>query len=195
MARIYVACLADYNNGHLHGVWIDDCTDRDTIESEIATMLRGSKYPNVMVECPCHDTNTGSLDSCPDCKGIGKVPSAEEWAIHDHEGFEGIKIGENQDLDNVVLHATMLDKHDGAWAAYISSFNQDGTEESFQDEYQGSANSPEDYAENLYSEIYDLKDNPLLSYVDWERVARDLGYDGYSFERDSSGTLHVFRNA
>ncbi len=25
--RIYVACLAAYNNGHLHGAWIDAAQD------------------------------------------------------------------------------------------------------------------------------------------------------------------------
>lgn len=30
--RIYVADLAAYNNGILHGVWIDACDDLDTIE-------------------------------------------------------------------------------------------------------------------------------------------------------------------
>ena len=42
--RIYVACLAAYNNGYLHGAWIDADQDVDEIRDEIATMLaRGTK--------------------------------------------------------------------------------------------------------------------------------------------------------
>jgi len=33
--RVYVACLASYNNGILHGEWID-ATDADEIREEIA---------------------------------------------------------------------------------------------------------------------------------------------------------------
>ena len=34
--KIYVACLAAYNNGILHGRWIDANQDADTIRDEIA---------------------------------------------------------------------------------------------------------------------------------------------------------------
>lgn len=56
--RIYVACLAAYNNGILYGKWIDADQDADSIRLEIQIMLAGSP-----------------------------VPRAEEWAIHDYEGF------------------------------------------------------------------------------------------------------------
>ena len=36
--RIYVACLASYNAGILHGEWID-ATDADVIREAIANML------------------------------------------------------------------------------------------------------------------------------------------------------------
>ncbi|WP_024353472.1 antirestriction protein ArdA [Brevundimonas naejangsanensis] len=40
--RIYVACLAAYNNGFLHGAWIDADQDADQIRVEIAAMLARS---------------------------------------------------------------------------------------------------------------------------------------------------------
>jgi len=52
MPRIYVACLASYNNGVLHGAWIDAVQDADALQAEVATMLRASPYPNVTVDCP-----------------------------------------------------------------------------------------------------------------------------------------------
>jgi len=63
--RIYVACLAAYNKGYLHGVWIDADQDADQIRGEIAAMLACSP-----------------------------VEDAEEYAIHDYEGFESVSISE-----------------------------------------------------------------------------------------------------
>ena len=37
--RIYVACLAAYNAGRLHGEWIDADQDADVIHEEIQEML------------------------------------------------------------------------------------------------------------------------------------------------------------
>jgi len=63
--RIYVACLAAYNGGTLHGEWIDADQSADDIGEAIKQML--SRSPE---------------------------PCAEEWAIHDHENFQGIELGE-----------------------------------------------------------------------------------------------------
>ena len=41
--RIYVACLASYNAGILHGEWID-ATDADEIREAIETMLSKSRH-------------------------------------------------------------------------------------------------------------------------------------------------------
>jgi antirestriction protein len=56
--RIYVACLSAYNNGYLHGWWIDADQEPDALLSDIEEMLADS---------PMDD--------------------AEEWAIHDYENF------------------------------------------------------------------------------------------------------------
>ena len=70
--RIYAACLASYNAGRLHGKWIDANQDADEIHEEIQKMLAASPIPN-----------------------------AEEWAIHDHEGFHGLTIHEYEDIEKV----------------------------------------------------------------------------------------------
>lgn len=58
--RIYVADLAAYNAGYLHGVWIDACDDVSDIREQIKAMLAASP-----------------------------VEDSEEHAIHDDEGFGG----------------------------------------------------------------------------------------------------------
>lgn len=55
---IYVASLADYNNGRLHGVWIHADRSPDAIRSTIQAMLAASPEP-----------------------------CAHDWEIHDYEGF------------------------------------------------------------------------------------------------------------
>jgi antirestriction protein len=50
--RIYVACLAAYNNGELHGEWIDADQSADAIRKEINKMLATSPEPNAEVTTP-----------------------------------------------------------------------------------------------------------------------------------------------
>jgi len=38
-ARIYVACLASYNSGILHGEWIDASDDPEEMQASIDAML------------------------------------------------------------------------------------------------------------------------------------------------------------
>jgi antirestriction protein len=61
--RIYVADLAAYNNGFLHGVWIDATEDVDAIHEKIAVMRAASP-----------------------------VAGGEEYAIHDFEGFSSYRV-------------------------------------------------------------------------------------------------------
>ncbi|MCH2458263.1 MAG: antirestriction protein ArdA, partial [Henriciella sp.] len=69
--RIYVACLAAYNSGCLHGRWID-ATTPDEIWEQVRAMLAASPEPD-----------------------------AEEWAIHDYEGFEGASLSEYAAFETV----------------------------------------------------------------------------------------------
>ena len=103
--RLYVACLASYNNGVLHGRWVDVGQDAEAIQTEIAVILRESQFPNVKVDCPECD---GA--GCDECGDTGKVASAEEWAIHDYEGFGEIHLSENPDLDKVAELAAAIEE-------------------------------------------------------------------------------------
>jgi len=172
-------------------------------------MLRASKYPNVMVDCPeCIPTAThnpvaflalgGSL-ACPTCKGEGKVPSAEEFAIHDHEGFEGINIGEFTSIREVAALAQCLDEEGEAFAVYLrygGMVAEDDAQtmlDSFRDHYRGTYRSAEDYAEELFREIHDIPDF-LDSYIDWERVARDMEIGGDIWTHEGGDGVYVFDN-
>ena len=79
--RIYVACLAAYNNGCLHGRWID-ATTPDEIMAEVRTMLAASP-----------------------------IPGSDEWALHDHEGFEGASLSEYASFETVCALADFIAEH------------------------------------------------------------------------------------
>lgn len=166
--RIYVACLASYNSGMLHGEWIDidETTTEDDIQDAINAILRSSPCPNVEVEHP---------------DGSGKVPSAEEWAVHDYEGPKGWAQGECPDIEALLESARLYHQHGLAWFAYVDLVGKDFADESdFEESYQGEYDSEEDYAENFLEETGGLKDMPesLRSYFDYKKYARDLKLGG-----------------
>jgi antirestriction protein len=149
--RIYVACLSSYNAGTLHGRWIDADQDADSIREEAAAMLAESKHG-----------------------------PAEEWAIHDYEGFGGLRLSESEDFDTVADLAAAIARHGTAFLAYAEHVGTDhATAQGFEDCYRGEHTSPEDYAQEFVEQCYSEKElGPLASYIDWERYARDLELNG-----------------
>tara|TARA_Y100000310_G_scaffold219808_1_gene221235 strand:- start:4038 stop:4535 length:498 start_codon:yes stop_codon:yes gene_type:complete len=88
--KIYVASLADYNAGRLHGIWID-ATDEHMIHEAVKEMLSKSKEP-----------------------------FAEEWAIHDYEAFGSHKLGEWESFEEVAKIACAIDDHGEPYLAYLA---------------------------------------------------------------------------
>lgn len=163
--RVYVACLAAYNNGHLHGRWIDANQDADTIREEVAEMLKASP-----------------------------IPQAEEWAIHDYEDFGGIKLSESEGFEEVARLAELLEKHGKAFAAYAGYIGGEATEGGFEEAYHGHHSSEQAYVEELVSELYSEKElGPLANYIDYESYARDLFMGDYT-SVDGDGGVYVFSN-
>lgn len=146
--RVYVACLGCYNEGVLHGKWMD----ADELESEWlhGDLREDGSYP--MTQC--------------------KKLHHEEWAIHDSEY---IQCGEHPDIDALVPIMRAFEEHgDGFREWYNHCGNQyDYPVEAWQDRYQGEYDSEKAFAEE-WAEMcgyirYDRDDaNPLLRYVDWE---------------------------
>ncbi len=48
--KIYMADLAAYNNGYLHGVWIDATEELDAIQDQVNDMLKTSPIDGVAEE-------------------------------------------------------------------------------------------------------------------------------------------------
>jgi antirestriction protein len=172
--RVYVACLASYNAGRLHGAWIDANQDADDIRDQVSAMLAASPEPG-----------------------------AEEWAIHDHEGLGDIGEHESLDRI-AELGQAIAGAGDDAAAQLAWLDNQSGRDPAdFADVYRGHYDSLTDYVEELWAEqgFAELADkmaggswwNPVR-YIDWERMARDLELSGDVETIDSASGVYVFDN-
>lgn len=154
--RIYVACLAAYNNGILHGVWIDCNQNAHSIWEEINYMLASSPEPD-----------------------------AEEWAIHDYENWQGIKIDEHESIEHIAELVELLEEHGKAFAIYYEYVggSEYASAEGFQDCYMGKYEDEEDFVYQIWSECGTLKKLEEIgvneSYIDWEAIARDWFIDSY----------------
>lgn len=166
--RIYVACLASYNAGILHGKWIAcDGKSADELAAEVAALLASSP-----------------------------VPRAEESAIHDHEGFEGFDVGEFTALSEIADITSLLDEYgDVARAAATLAVNDlEQVRSLCEDKYLGSWASVEEYAESLLEGQINLP-SELACYFDYEAFGRDLELSGdISTIEGADGMLHVFDN-
>lgn len=165
--RIYVACLAAYNSGTLHGEWIDANQDADDIREEIAEMLKNSP-----------------------------IPDAEEWAIHDYEGFSKLTISEYEDIDDVAEYAQAIAEHGEAIAIYLD-YQGSGTKldvDAFQEAYRGCFRNEQEFGEQLFDELYSHEVPKFLEYyIDYEAFTRDL-FCGDYWSADGSEGCHVFES-
>lgn len=169
--RIYVASLSDYNAGRLHGVWITLDDDIETTWSQLHAMLASSTEPH-----------------------------AEEWAIHDYEGFGPLALDEWENIEQVHAIANGIAEHGGAfahWAALLDRRYWDDQLERFSDHYQGTWSTVEGFAEQMLDDLgVDLDEigptwlQPYVS-IDVAAFARDLTTTDYRISEGKEG-VHVF---
>lgn len=164
--RIYVVDLAAYNNGKLHGVWINACDDLDDIWNQINEMLTNSPEP-----------------------------LAEEWAIHDFEGFGGYALSEYERIETVHEIACFIEQYPdfgGELLNYYSDLEEAKT--AAEENYCGCYKSLADYAQELTEETGDIPQH-LEYYIDYERMSRDMEMNGdiYTIETGYE-EIHIFWN-
>ncbi len=169
--RIYVACLAAYNNGKLHGEWIDATLGADHIKEEIKKVLSTSPENNQPYPC-------------------------EEWAIHDYDGFPS-SLGENPNIEELCEIAEFITEHGDLGEALIEHFCGDlkDAQQAIEDQHQGEFANEEDFAiywtnEVMCSEIPKYFEH----YIDYERMARDFFINDF-FSVDVGSKIHVFSHA
>ena len=160
--RIYVACLASYNNGILHGAWIDATQGEDGSWRDVSLMLLRSP-----------------------------AEYAEECAIHDYEGFGDIHLSEYASFETVANYAEFIEEHGDLGAKLIAYYgNLDDARDAICDHYAGQYDSLSDYAEQLTEETTQIPE-PLRYYIDYEKMARDLEINDV-LAIESGHSVHVF---
>jgi antirestriction protein len=182
--RVWIGCLAAYNEGHLHGEWVD-ATDVDVMNEVLEHVLKTS---------PAHH--------------------AEEWFIADHEGFGdaigeytpfervaalGALIEEHGEAFRAYL--TWLDDAD--------SIESDELEDNFYADYRGEWDSEKDF---IYQQVDDLgafqvcegptysmtcitvpDDHVLVQYFDWDGYTEEQFRHGpYTSVKTSDYNVFVF---
>ena len=163
--NIYVADLAAYNNGILHGRWIDATQDLEEIQAQVQAMLKDSPEPD-----------------------------AEEYAIHDYEGFGGYSVSEYEGLESAHNVAVFIEEHGEIGGELLSHFGdsiEDATK-AIEEHYAGEYKSLADYAEELTEQTGDIPKH-LEFYIDYERMGRDMELSGdvYTIETGFE-EIHVF---
>ena len=161
--RIYVACLAAYNNGYLHGAWIDVTHSESAIWDQINEVLKTSP-----------------------------MPEAEEWAIHDYEGFEGLSISEYEGIQSVVEKAEFIEEHGRLGAELVTYYGDlEAACKALEDDYAGVYKSLAEFAEELTEQTTQIPDS-LQYYIDYERMARDLEVNDVLAVELGFEEIHVF---
>ncbi|MBE9082859.1 antirestriction protein ArdA [Tolypothrix sp. LEGE 11397] len=164
--EIYIADLAAYNAGYLHGKWIDATLEVDDIQDEIKEILKNSP--------------------------VGK--EAEEFAIHSYSAFWEAELGEYADLAMVVETARFINEHGRLGAKLISYCDGEleRARESIENNYCGEYESVSDFAEQITEETTQIPES-LKLYINYEKMAKDLEQSGDIFTIEMSfDEVHVF---
>ena len=172
---IYVASLADYNNGRLHGRWLDAAREPDAIHADIAAMLQSSRQPD-----------------------------AEEWAIHDYEQFGSWKVNEYDSIEQVSHIARGVAEHGYAYAAWADVFDGEDASfdvDSFRESYLGHYDSVIGYVEQMADDLgYEQELDKLpehirqYAHIDYTAIARDMELSGdIATVQDPNGGMWLFR--
>lgn len=164
--RIYVVDLAAYNNGKLHGVWVDATLDLGDIQEAVAEMLKASP------------------------EGF-----AEEYAIHDYEGFGSYRVSEYEGLESVHEVACFIEDHDELGAELLDHFSSiDEAKKVMEENYAGCYESVADFAAELTEDTTEVPEH-LAYYINYEKMGRDLELVGDIFTIETGlQEVHIFWN-
>ena len=173
MPAIYVASLTDYNHGTLHGVRIelDETSDVDDVTSQVDAML---------AESPTVKTGLSDL--------------AEEYAIHDYEGFGGHAVPEYTPLAQAVQLAAAIDQRGAPFARFLNDRHDESLDDSitnYEDRLIGTWDTADAYAwenfEELHPDAYALVTSSEWVTFDPDAYVRSDEMDGYEFIETSDG--------
>lgn len=169
--KIYVACLAAYNNGILHGAWIDVNKDYDEVMKEVRDMLASSP-----------------------------MPDAEEWEIHDTDCDLPYFKPENYSIRQLCDIADQLEnetaeEHIEPFLGWCQHTGNDIDFDAYQDFlglYLGEFDSEADFCEEQYEELFGEIPESLRYHIDWESMAEEWFINSYLSVDNADRNVYVF---
>ena len=163
--RIYVACLASYTSGRLHGAWID-VDNAEQVRAEIAAMIAASP-----------------------------TAFAEEWQIHDCEGLwdlDPLRVS-IEDLCEFCTVADEFGEAFSCWFTYDTEYNAQAGDfkNRFQNEYLGTYKDAAEYGmEYVDNGCLEIPEH-IMHYIDYEALGRDLLID--CIHQQGNDGMHVWQ--
>ena len=158
--QIYVACLAAYNSGYLHGEWITPKADKEELQEQINKVLKSSP-----------------------------IKEAEEWAIHDYNDFPNlgeypgieniIKVQEAIDEHGADVVSAFLEN----W----SIEDLDHVDEAYYGKYDNFTEFAEQLSHEIIEGLND--NNTLSNYFNYEAWERDLSHDYHEGEAGDGSSI------
>lgn len=175
--KVWVGCLACYNDGRLMGAWFD----ADEVGELTSDELHEANDPNR------HDLKDqregyGQHEEiwCFDIEGFG------DW---NHEMSPSEAFAKDAALTEICDRTSAPADAVLAWAGFTGNGHEDL--DGFEDAWHGEHDSAEAFVEQMYEDM-GQELGPLASYIDWARVARDWGFDGWHFHETDTGSVYVF---
>lgn len=169
--KVWVACLAAYNNGYLHGEWVDAAVEPEELWESINHVLATSPIPN-----------------------------AEEWAFHDYENFEGLRIGEYEGVERTTQLARFIASHGRPFALW---FEHNGGYEPLEDAgeaFEGSFVGQFDTEGSMQDRLYDslgiehYEETAWQHLPDWVENYMQFNMESYTHDMICGGELFVIQN-
>ena len=170
--RVWIGCLACYNNGRLVGDWFDaEDADEVTTYDIHGAHTRADLHDELW--CFDHENMPVGHEMSP--------YEAAQWG----RAVTSVPEDQREALCAWVRSGNYVAEGDGD----LPSLSD------FEERYCGQWDSFREYAEELADEIGLLDEVPehIASYFNWEAWTRDLAFD-YTVEDASSGGVFVFRN-
>lgn len=159
---IYCGTYAKYNNGSIDGMWID---------------LSTFQYYDDFIEF---------------CQRLHADERDPELMFQDYENFPKCWYCESgideSTFDKIIEYADLDQNMQEAYLAYLEHYDSSAELKDVQERYKGHYDDPEDFAEQLVTDCYDLSSLPDWLIIDWAAAWRTLETGGDYFEADG----HIF---
>jgi hypothetical protein len=111
----------------------------------------------------------------------------EESEVHEFDA----EFGHPNDFDNLNDYGEYAENVEKFGEAFHLRWEDVGDidRRAFENHYQGSHNTQEEWAESVYTDLYTIPDN-LKGHINWESAARELAMDHTVYEGDDG--YHIF---